>query len=286
MTARQRLTLRASTLLLILASLTSAGVASAPHGAASEVTPVDLAAWVLSADGSVSGVGTPSLGSPTRADGVALAADVSNGMYWVAFADGTVEGFGAVPSVIDLSGLELVAPVVGAETANGSLWLVTADGGVFDLTGDHFFGSIGGFVLDEPVVAMSATPSGNGYWLAASDGGVFTFGDAGFFGSVPGLGLEEIDGSVVDIVPTPSGEGYWLVASDGGVFAFGDAPFIGSFAQLEVGIGDSWLGGFTGTGGGLVMYLESGNLGGLGADFATTPIGSIRDMDGVFSPST
>ena len=38
----------------------------------------------------------------------------------------------------------------------------------------------------QQIVAVAATPSGEGYWLVASDGGVFTFGDAGYFGSTVG----------------------------------------------------------------------------------------------------
>jgi hypothetical protein len=43
--------------------------------------------------------------------------------------------------------------------------------------------------LDQPIVGMTTTPSGNGYWLVAADGGIFTFGDAPFFGSTGGTRL-------------------------------------------------------------------------------------------------
>jgi hypothetical protein len=81
--------------------------------------------------------------------------------------------------------------------------------------------------LNKPIVAMAATPSGEGYWLVAADGGIFTFGDAPFKGS---LGSRTLVAPVVGMAANPSGEGYWLVASDGGVFAFG-APFFGSGAR-------------------------------------------------------
>jgi hypothetical protein len=42
---------------------------------------------------------------------------------------------------------------------------------------------MGGKPLNEPVVGMAATPSGDGYWLIAGDGGVFAFGDARFIAS-------------------------------------------------------------------------------------------------------
>ena len=52
-------------------------------------------------------------------------------------------------------------------------WLVAADGGVFAFGGAGFFGSLGAIDLNQPVVGMAATPSGDGYWLAAADGGLW-----------------------------------------------------------------------------------------------------------------
>ena len=75
-----------------------------------------------------------------------------------------------------------------------------------------------------PVVAIAATPTGNGYWVAGSDGAVSSFGDAGSFGSMAGRPLNQ---PIVGIAATPSGKGYWLVATDGGMFSFGDAKFFG-----------------------------------------------------------
>ena len=34
--------------------------------------------------------------------------------------------------------------------------------------------------LNQPIVALDVTNSGQGTWLAASDGGIFALGDAGF----------------------------------------------------------------------------------------------------------
>jgi hypothetical protein len=48
---------------------------------------------------------------------------------------------------------------------------------------------MGGTRLNQPMIAISATPSGNGYWTVASDGGIFTFGDAPFLGSMGGTRL-------------------------------------------------------------------------------------------------
>ena len=40
----------------------------------------------------------------------------------------------------------------------------------------NFYGSMGGRPLNQPVVGMAATPTGDGYWLVAADGGIFAFG--------------------------------------------------------------------------------------------------------------
>ncbi|MGH9076821.1 MAG: hypothetical protein ACRDY0_05110, partial [Acidimicrobiales bacterium] len=83
----------------------------------------------------------------------------------------------------------------------------------------------GGSHLNQPIVAMAASPDGGGYWLVASDGGIFSFGDAGFYGSE---GAHPLNQPIVTMAATPDGAGYWMVAHDGGVFSFGDAPFLGS----------------------------------------------------------
>ena len=110
-------------------------------------------------------------------------------------------------------------------------WLAGTDGGVFTLGRAPFRGSLGGQNLNQPVIAVAGTRSGNGYWLAALDGGVFSFGDAHFHGS---LGAIHLNQPIVDMVATPSGGGYWLVAADGGVFSFGDAHFHGSLGAIHL----------------------------------------------------
>jgi N-acetylmuramoyl-L-alanine amidase len=66
-------------------------------------------------------------------------------------------------------------------------WVCGSDGGVFSFGDAQFYGSLGGYDLDAPIVGMAATPTGAGYWLLGSDGGVFTFGDAVFYGAPTGL---------------------------------------------------------------------------------------------------
>jgi hypothetical protein len=65
--------------------------------------------------------------------------------------------------------------------------MVASDGGIFAFGDAGFFGSTGGIRLNQPVTAMSATPTGAGYYMLGRDGGIFNFGDAAFFGAVPGL---------------------------------------------------------------------------------------------------
>jgi YVTN family beta-propeller protein len=103
--------------------------------------------------------------------------------------------------------------------------LAGSDGSVFSFGNAQFYGSMGGKPLNQPVVAMAATPDGKGYWLVASDGGIFSFGDAQFYGSMGGKPLNE---PIVGMTVAPTGKGYWEVASDGGLFAFGSAQFYGS----------------------------------------------------------
>jgi hypothetical protein len=108
---------------------------------------------------------------------------------------------------------------------SGGYLEVCADGGVFVFGGAPFLGSLGGTVLNKPVVGGALTPSGKGYWLVASDGGVFTFGDAQFFGST---GAVKLNKPIIGMSATSTGLGYRLYASDGGVFCFGDARFDGT----------------------------------------------------------
>ncbi len=102
---------------------------------------------------------------------------------------------------------------------------------VVPLDGATDAGDLAGLELQDDVIAMAATSSGDGYWLVASDGGVFAFGDAVFRGSMGGVALSE---PVVGIASTATGDGYWLVASDGGIFSFGDAVFHGSTGAISL----------------------------------------------------
>ena len=121
-------------------------------------------------------------------------------------------------------------PSASASPSAG-LWLVASDGGIFTFGDAAFHGSTGDIRLNQPIVGMASTPTGNGYWLVASDGGIFTFGDAAFHGSTGDIRLNQ---PIVGMASTPTGNGYWLVASDGGIFTFGDAAFHGSTGDIRL----------------------------------------------------
>ena len=135
----------------------------------------------------------------------------------------TVESLYALGAPLNLS--------VTLHVGEQAYWLAAEDGGIFAFGVAGFHGSTGDIPLNQPVVGMAATPSGNGYWLVASDGGIFAFGDAGFHGSTGNIVHNQ---PVVGMAATPSGNGYWLVASDGGIFAFGDAVFHGSTGDIAL----------------------------------------------------
>ncbi len=138
-------------------------------------------------------------------------------------------------------------------------------------------GSMRGTPLAQPVVGITATPSGAGYWLVARDGGLFAFGDAAFYGS---MGATPLNLPVVAMAATGSGRGYWQVAADGGLFAFGDAGFYGSMGSQRlnrpvVGMAATPLGhGYweVATDGGIFAFGDAGFYGSTGSMTLNQPI--------------
>jgi hypothetical protein len=166
----------------------------------------------------------------------------------------------------------------------GGYWLTASDGGVFAFGNHGFFGSMGGKLLNQPVVGMAGTPDKAGYWLTASDGGIFAFGDAGFYGSMGGKPLNK---PVVGIAATPDGKGYWEVASDGGIFAFGDAEFFGSqggkpLNEPVVGMAATpdgrgyWL---VASDGGIFAFGDAGFFGSMGGKPLNKPVVGMASPD-------
>ena len=143
----------------------------------------------------------------------------------------------------------------------GCLWFAAApaaqaaDHSVFAYGDAGFHGSTGNVKLNQPVVGMAKTPSGDGYWLASREGRVFSFGAAVHHGS-----LESVPSSpVVGIAATSSGGGYWLATANGSVYSFGDAAFFGSLGSIRltkpiVGVAS------TPSGNGYWMVAEDGGI--------------------------
>jgi hypothetical protein len=166
-------------------------------------------------------------------------------------------------------------------------WTVATDGGVFSFGVAHYYGSMGGHHLNQPIVGMASTPDGGGYWLVASDGGIFNFGDAGYYGSMGGHHLNQ---PIVGMASTFDGGGYWLVASDGGIFSFGDARYTGSMGghhlnQPIVGMsatpdsGGYWL---VASDGGIFNFGDAGYYGSMGGHPLNKPVvGMASTTDGL-----
>ncbi|MFT5530580.1 MAG: hypothetical protein ACI91O_000593, partial [Candidatus Poriferisodalaceae bacterium] len=182
------------------------------------------------------------------------------------------------PATNNLDGDDAV--VGGAPSGEASGWFVTSDGTVVAYGDGLWLGDMGHVQLNQPIVAMTGTPSGAGYWLVASDGGIFSFGDAQFHGSTGNLQLSR---PIVDIATSVTGHGYWLVADDGGVFAFGDALYLGSMGDVHlnqpvVGISATesgagyWL---VAHDGGVFTFGDAPFHGSSGADPAAEPVVDI-----------
>ena len=165
--------------------------------------------------------------------------------------------------------------------------MLAADGGVFDFGGQQYFGSTGGRVLNQPIVAGVNTCSNSGYWFVARDGGVFSYGDALFHGSLGGATLTS---PVVAMTATPTGDGYYLVQANGAVHGFGDAkttfgdashvhlnkPIVG-MGVTPTGLG-YWL---VASDGGIFSYGDARFFGSTGAIHLNSPIiGMFAAIDG------
>ncbi|MCB0991729.1 MAG: hypothetical protein KDB16_12165 [Acidimicrobiales bacterium] len=167
----------------------------------------------------------------------------------------------------------------------GGTWWVDRGGGVYSMGGAPYLGGMGGIIIDEPVVAVVATPTGRGYWLFAEDGGVFAFGDAPFLGSIPGVLAPgtRLASPIVDAAATPTGRGYWMAASDGGVFAFGDAAYFGSVPGVLPAGSTAEITGFGATpdGNGYLLTTSDGALFNFGSVDLALGGAAVSEVDDV-----
>ncbi|MEO1064367.1 MAG: trypsin-like serine protease [Actinomycetota bacterium] len=216
-------------------------------------TPNGEGLWVLTDDGIVhtsqgaTHHGDTELSSLTTGESPATISVLPDGSgYWVFTNKGRALAFGAAPELEDLVDLGI------SEILNG------------------------------PVLASVATPTGAGAYMIGSDGGVFALGDAVFHGSMGGRPLNE---PVMGIAPDPDGTGYWLVASDGGIFAF-EAEFRGSMPGVlspgvalnapvvgAVPFGAGYL--MVASDGGVFNFSDQEFLGSLGDSPPTQPVTAI-----------
>jgi len=192
------------TLLVVVVALActvvvGAGAAGAAHRPSGSPTTAPAGYWLMTGWGTSFAFDAPYLGSP--------------------------EAYGSDQCVNSAAIPEPPYDCLGPSAAPVGAWLVASDGGVFAMDGATYHGSIGGHLLNRPVVGIVATPDGQGYREVARDGGIFAFGDAGYHGS---MGNRTLHAPVTGLAAAPGGSGYWEVAAAGGVFAFGDAPFAGS----------------------------------------------------------
>ena len=126
-------------------------------------TPDGKGFWLVGADGGIFAFGDATYrgslsGRRLNAPAVGIAVDDATGGYWIATADGGVFAFGA-PYLGSAARLRLVARVVGVTSAayGPSYWLATADGGVFAYGPEGYNGSLGGYPLASPIVAIGSS---------------------------------------------------------------------------------------------------------------------------------
>jgi len=105
-----------------------------------------------------------------------------------------------------------------------------ADHSVFAYGDAAFHGSTGNAGLNQPIVGMARTKTGDGYWLVSREGRVFSFGNAVHHGSLPAMPPSP----VIGIAATPNGDGYWLATANGSIYTFGAAPFLGGLGHLRL----------------------------------------------------
>jgi hypothetical protein len=149
-------------------------------------TPDGKGYWLVAADGGIFSFGDAAFygsmgGKPLDEPVVGMAASQDGKGYWLVGADGGIFSFGEAVFYGSEGGARLEAPVTAMAAApNGQGdWLVAADGGVFAFGIAGFFGSLatmsgtpwgsnGGTVIANPILAIAPSPDGQGYLLIPS----------------------------------------------------------------------------------------------------------------------
>jgi hypothetical protein len=138
--------------------------------------------WIARANGSVIGVGAPSLGSfgATAASGpvVALAATPNGEGYYVVTSNGDVGAFGHANSFGNFTPPAGQTVTTMATTPDGlGYYLVTGQGTIAAFGNAQLFGPAV-MQLGAPVAAMAVSSDGFGYWIATTAGTLAAYGDA------------------------------------------------------------------------------------------------------------
>jgi hypothetical protein len=125
--------------------------------------PREYGFWLLARSGATHAFGAAEgedFGCIDAACGGAISSSASGTGYVVAQPWGTVTSSGEVPRCDGLNGVSR-QPIVGIALTNDNAgcWLVANDGGVFTTPEAPFLGSLGGTVLQAPVVGIAALPA-------------------------------------------------------------------------------------------------------------------------------
>ena len=151
--------------------------------------------WMVASDGGIFSYGDAQVSGFARRfvhlnqPIVGMAPTPDGGGYWLVASDGGIFSYGDAP-VLGFARrfVHLNQPIVGMAPAQtvGLLARGLRRRHLLLRRCSEFYGSTGAIRLNQPIVAMAAMPTGNGYWFSAADGGLFTFGDAPFQGSGSG----------------------------------------------------------------------------------------------------
>ncbi len=206
-------------------------------------TPDHGGYWLFAADGGVFAFGDAKffgsvpgvLGPQHRTlNGPIVAAQASpDGLGYRMFAaDGGVFDFGDAFFTGSLPGQDIIppSPITAAASApiGQGYWLSSANGAIYTFGSAPHVGTAAGAFFGR-VVALGATPTGQGLYLFLQSGAVGHLGDA-----LGGLGGSAGTSPIVFGEDTSTGKGYWEFSANGTVASYGDAPNLGGTANIPL----------------------------------------------------
>jgi hypothetical protein len=147
-------------------------------------TPDSRGYWLVAQNGRVFAFGDARFYGPKKklhlpAPITAMAATPDGHGYWLVAENGAMFTFGDAVAHSSVKNVEKThaAPVIGmaADTATTGYWLVGA-GGVVQAFDAPSLGSIAGYGIADPIMAIEALPGGAGYRLVDTGGELFCYG--------------------------------------------------------------------------------------------------------------